>query len=123
MKSNVYKLKDEYSKFPIEVYTYNPRSDSKIPEWFTEILKFKCVNENGDIEYQYHKDSEGNITYQIPKINGHLNVPNDSIVLKSIGNGEVFSMREKVFSILYERKLTIMERIINKIKNFKSGAW
>lgn len=122
MKLKIYKLKDEYSKFPIEVYMYNPRDDTEIPEWFTEILKFKCVNENGDIEYQYYKDSEGNITYQIPKINGHLNVPRGSVILKNIGNGEVFSMKEKVFSILYERKLTIIERIINKVKNFKSGV-
>lgn len=122
MKLNVYRLKDECSKFPIEVYMYNPRDDTEIPEWFTEILRFKCVNEDGGIEYQCHKDSNGNITYQIPKINGHLNVPNGSIVLKNIGSGEVFSMKEKIFSILYEKKITILDKIINKIKNFRSGV-
>lgn len=122
MKSKIYKLKDEYSKFPIEVYMYNPRDDVEMPEWFTEILKFKCINENGDIEYQRHEDNSGNITYQIPKINGHLNVPSGSVVLKSLGSEEIFSMKEKVFFILYERKLSFIERIINKIKIFKSGV-
>ena len=109
-----YILKSEINTYPYEVSVYNPRLGKDKPEWLTDILKLVKVEDEVYI-YQESIDDKGNITYQVPSINGHLYVPNDSIIAMNIGNGEVFSIKKSQFEILYEEKLSKWRRLINKI--------
>jgi hypothetical protein len=120
MKQKIYKLIDDVDIYPLEIMVYDPLSDEDKPEWLTDILKFKRINENGEIEFQESRNDKGDITYQVPAINGHLNVPHNSIVAINLGNNNIFPIKRDKFSILYAEKLDMKSRIKNKLDRFLS---
>lgn len=110
----IYKLITEMSIYPSEVYTFNPRIDKEKPEWLTDILKLDKIVD-GEVKYCESIDDDGGFTYFIPSTCSHLYVNPESILLKSVGSGEVFPMRLSRFNLLYEEVLPKWKRLINRI--------
>lgn len=100
---------------PYEVYAWDPKSGESIPDWFSDILKLKYFDENGNPEFQYSKDKYG-ITYQIPATNGHLFIKTTDLVLKDLGTGIIFPFKRSLFNKLYYEKIGKWGCIINYIK-------
>ena len=117
MYEKIYRLKNSIDNYPYEVMMYDPTSDKPKPEWLTDILKFKEV-EDGEVTYYESSDSHG-VTYQVPCINGHLHVSKDEVVIYNLSNNNILSFSKSKFDKLYElpTKVTLFDRIKKFIRS------
>lgn len=117
LNDRTYILKEDSGTYPYEIMVYDPRSEYPPPEWFTDILKLDKLDENGNPMYQMSIDKDGGITYQVPSINGHINVLVDYIIARNTYNDEVFPMRIDLFESKYKQKRSsFIYRIMKFIK-------
>lgn len=119
MKS--YRLYGEVDIYPYEIEVYNPRSNEPKPEWLTDVLKFNGIDEDGIIVYCESKDENGGITYPIPKINGHIYIPMDSVVAKDLNTGSIFPFKIEIIKEFYKEKLNFVNKIKKCINGIKAA--
>lgn len=105
-----YKLYADVDVYPYEIEVYNPRSDDLKPDWLTDLLKYDSIDETGII-YCSSVDDKGGITYPIPKINGHIYVPADSVLVRDKNSGRVFTLRSNIIDELYREKVGFFDKV------------